>query len=308
MNRLRTGITLAAVTALISGVSVFLNSYAVKDLPDAGLFTTLKNSAAALALFVVALPLVRARGGSFRVDRGGALALTAIAIVGGSVPFLLFFTGLSLASAPSAAFIHKTLFVWVALLAVPFLGERLGWLQVGALGVLLASQLLIIPPNGVTWGVGETMIAAATVLWSVEVILAKRLLGTGVDPLVVGVGRLGLGVAFLFGYLALAGKLPLIATLGASQWAWIALTGLLLAGYVGTWFSALQLAPATVVTSVLVLAAPITALLQLAVNGALPAPLPLAGYGLLTIGAVGLVAAAFRRPRGVPAPEFAPSA
>jgi len=285
------------VTALISGVSVFLNSYAVKELPDAGLFTTLKNSVAALALLAVAMPLVRARGGTFSVDRRGALALTAIAIVGGSVPFLLFFTGLSLASAPSAAFIHKTLFVWVALLAMPFLGERLGWAQIGALAVLLASQLLIAPPSGVIWGVGETMIAAATLLWSVEVILAKRLLRTGVDPLVVGVGRLGLGVVLLLGYLAVAGKLPLIATLGAGQWAWIGLTGMLLAGYVGTWFSALQLAPATLVTSILVLAAPITATLQVAVNGTLPAPAPLAGYGLLTVGAVALVVAAFRAPR-----------
>jgi len=62
-----------------------------------------------------------------------------IAIVGGSLPFLLFFTGLSLASAPSAAFIHKTLFIWVAFLAVPFLGERLGWAQICALGVLLGT-------------------------------------------------------------------------------------------------------------------------------------------------------------------------
>jgi len=299
MNRTRTGIVLAATTALISGVSVFLNSYAVKELPDAGVFTTLKNSAAAIALLAVAIPVVRARGGTFRVGRQGTLALTLIAIVGGSVPFLLFFTGLSLASAPSAAFIHKTLFVWVALLAVPFLGERLGWIQIGALGVLLASQSLIAPPTGVTWGTGETMIAAATLLWAVEVILAKRLLGTGVDPLVVGVGRLGLGLVVLFGYLAITGKLSMVGTLGAGQWAWVLLTGVLLAGYVGTWFSALQLAPATVVTSVLVLAAPITALLQVAVNGTVPAPLPLAGYGLLTLGAVALVVAAFRAPRGV---------
>ena len=52
-----------------------------------------------------------------------------IGVIGGSVPFILFFNGLAMASAPSAAFIHKTLFVWVVLLAVPFLGERLGWFR-----------------------------------------------------------------------------------------------------------------------------------------------------------------------------------
>lgn len=294
MSKMRVGIGLAALTALISGLAVFLNSYAVRELSDPALFTTLKNSVAALALLAVAAPVVRARGGTFRIERRSGLGLTAIAIVGGSVPFLLFFGGLSIASAPSAAFIHKTLFIWVALLAVPLLGERLGWLQVGALGALLASQLLIAPPSGVSWGVGETMIAAATLLWSVEVILAKRLMAR-VDPLVVGVGRLGLGLVVLFGYLMLTGKLALIGGLGATQWTWIALTGLLLAGYVGTWFSALRLAPATVVTSVLVLAAPITALLDVLVNDHVPGTAPLAGYGLITLAAVTLVAASFRR-------------
>ena len=223
--------------------------------------------------------------------------LTLIGIIGGSIPFLLFFTGLSLASAPSAAFIHKTLFIWVAFLAVPFLGERLGWAQIAALAVLLGSQLLIVPPTGVSWGIGETMIAAATLLWSVEVVLAKRLLGR-VDPLVVGVGRLGIGLVVLVGYLLVSGKLALVGSMTGAQWTWVALTGVLLAGYVGTWFSALKLAPATVVTSVLVLGAPITALLDAAVNGRIPGAVPLAGYGLVALGALAVVIAALRRPCG----------
>ncbi|HEY7025293.1 MAG TPA: DMT family transporter [Candidatus Limnocylindrales bacterium] len=294
---MRTGILLAVAAALISGISVFVNSYAVKALPDPAVFTTLKNSMAALVLFAVAVPIVGRRGRSFRLVRRDAAWLTVIAIIGGSVPFLLFFTGLSLATAPTAAFIQKTLFIWVALLAVPFLGERMGWLQVGAMGVLLGSQLLIAPPTGVTWGVGETLIAAATLLWSVEVILAKKLLAR-VDPLVVGVGRLGLGLIVLFGYLALAGKLSVIGTLTTTQWSWVAVTGLLLAGYVGTWFSALKNAPATIVTCVLVLAAPITALLDAVINGRIPGPAPLGGYGLATLAAVALAVATLRaRPR-----------
>ena len=52
------------------------------------------------------------------------------------IAFLLFFSGLAMASAPTAAFIHKTMFIWVALMAVPFLGERLGLVPVAALGAL----------------------------------------------------------------------------------------------------------------------------------------------------------------------------
>lgn len=297
MNRQMTGVALAAATALISGFSVFVNSYAVKELPDAALFTTLKNGLAAALLLALATAVLRRRRLSLRLDRGATLRLTLIAIVGGSVPFLLFFGGLAQATAPSAAFIHKTLFVWVALLAVPFLGERLGWLQIGALAALVVSQLLIVPPNGVSWGMGETMIAAATLLWSVEVVLAKRLLAR-VDPLVVGVGRLGIGLLVLVGYLALTGRLGLVGGLAPSQWAWVALTGVLLAGYVATWLSALRLAPATVVTSVLVLGAPITATLDLVVNGKVPAASPLLGHGLILLTAALIAVAAYRARAG----------
>ena len=296
MNRIRTGLLLAAATALISGISIFLNSYAVKALPDAGLFTTLKNGFAAAALFAVAVPVLRMRRQTLTINRQTVGWLTVIGIIGGSIPFLLFFTGLSIASAPSAAFIQKTLFVWVALLAVPFLGERLGMLQIGALGVLFASLLLIAPPSGVTWGAGETMIAAATLLWAVEVIVARRLLAAGrVDPLVLGVGRLGIGLIVLVGYLAFTGKLALLGGLGATQWSWVVVSGALLAGYVATWFTALRFAPATAVTSVLVLGAPITALLDAFVNGRVPGIAPLAGYGLVVFGALLLGAALLRR-------------
>ena len=295
MNRMSKGIALALATALISGVAIFLNSFAVKELADAALFTALKNGVAALTLLGLTLVAVR-RPAQERVSRRSWAGMAVVGVVGGGVAFLLFFSGLAMASAPSAAFIHKTLFIWVALLAVPFLGERLGLLQVGALGALLASQLLITPPNGVVWGTGETLIVAATLLWAVEVVLAKHLLAQ-VDSFVLGVGRLGIGLVVLFGYLVVGGKLPLIAELSATQWAWVLLTGVVLAGYVATWFAALKLAPATVVTSVLVLGAPITALLGTLANGVLPATLPLAGYLLIVAVAAALVVVTVRRSR-----------
>ena len=73
------------------------------------------------------------------------------------------------------------------------------------------------------------MIGFATLLWSVEVVLAKRLLNR-VDPLVVGAGRLGMGLVVLVGYLAVTNKLGVVPSLSGAQWTWIALTGALLAG------------------------------------------------------------------------------
>lgn len=289
MNRMRAGIALALVTALISGLSIYLNGYAVKQVADAALFTTLKNAVATVALLAVALTIVR-RADVRSVDRRSWLGVAVVGVVGGGVAFLLFFTGLALASAPSAAFIHKTLFVWVALLAVPLLGERLGLLQVGALGLLLAGQLLIAPPTGITWGTGETMIAAATLLWAAEVIVARRLLAHVPVP-VLAVGRLGVGLAVLCGYLVVTGRAALLADLSAIGWAWAIGTGVLLAGYVGTWFAALSRAPATVVTSVLVIGAPITALLAAATGGSLPAPTQVVGFVLIPLAVLAMAAA-----------------
>lgn len=296
MNRTQVGIALALVTAAISGVSIFVNSYAVKQIADPAIFTTLKNGIAAAVLLILALTVVR-RADLQRIDRRDWLGVAVVGVVGGGIAFLLFFTGLALASAPSAAFIHKTLFVWVALLAVPVLGERLGVLQIGALSALLGAQLLIAPPAGVTWGTGETMIAAATLLWAVEVVLARRLL-VRVPPGVLGVGRLGIGLIVLTGYLTVTGRLPLLTELSATQLAWATFTGLLLAGYVASWFGALSRAPATVVTSVLVLGAPITAALAATAGGTLPAPVQLAGQALILVVVAMLVTTILFRRRG----------
>lgn len=291
----RWGVALALTTALVSGVAVFVNAYGVKQVPDAAVYTTLKNGVAAVLLLVFAGLVVPARTVR-RLGRRDWLGLAVIGVVGGSVPFILFFSGLAVASAPTAAFIHKTLFIWVALLAVPFLGERLGILPVAAMAVLLAGQALATPPTGIVWGAGETMIAAATLLWSVEVILARRLLLGQVPSPLLGAARLGIGLVVLVGYLAVSGRLGILAGLTPNQWFWALVTGLPLAGYVATWFAALKRAPASVVTSVLVLGAPITALLQALANGAVPAPGALLGQLLIAVAALGIAVLAARRP------------
>jgi drug/metabolite transporter (DMT)-like permease len=192
----------------------------------------------------------------------------------------------------------------VAILAVPLLRERLGLAQLGALAVLLAGQVLIINPSGVRWGSGETMIAAATFLWAVETIIARRVLRT-VPPAVVGAGRLGIGLVVLVGYLAVTGKLGGLVALTAEQLRWGVVTGFLLFGYVGTWFAALKRAPASLVTAILVLGAPLTAALQALQTGAIPAVPALTGQLLLLVAGAALVIPSLRRWRL--AQELAPT-
>ena len=302
---LRWGVILAVATALISGLSIYVNAFAVKQLPDPAVYTTLKNAVAALLLIGVATLTVDRRQIRAMPARSWAW-LAVIGIVGGSLPFVLFFTGLAQASAPSAAFIQKTLFIWVAILAVPLLGERLGFAQVGALAVLLAGQLLIVNPAGVRWGSGETMIAAATLLWAVETVVARRVLRT-VPPAVVGAGRLGIGLVVLVGFLAVTGRLPMLVALTADQLRWGLLTGLLLCGYVGTWFAALKRAPASLVTAVLVIGAPVTAALQALQSGSIPAFPALTGQILVLVAGAALIIPSLYGRRLVTEPAGAPA-
>ena len=280
------GLGLAFGAALISGLAIYLNGFAVKQLPDAAVYTTLKNAVAAAILIAATLGLGAARDVR-AIERRRWPAVLAVGIVGGSVPFILFFTGLAQASAPSAAFIQKTLFLWVALLAVPFLGERLGLASVVGLVILLVGQALVLPPERIQWGTGETLILAATLFWAAETVMVKRLLGS-IPGTVMAALRMSIGLVVLVGYLAVAGKLGVLASLGPTQWGWVLLTGLVLAGYVATWFAALQRAPASVVTSALVPGAVVTGALTAVSKGTAPGATVVVGY-LLIVAAAALI-------------------
>jgi hypothetical protein len=101
----------------------------------------------------------------------------------------------------------------------------------------------------------------------------------------------------LVGYLAVTGRLTIVAGLTVAQWGLALGTGALLAAYVGTWLAALRRAPATVVASVLVLGAPITAVIQSVANGALPAPTALVGQTVITLAVGALAVLAVRAAR-----------
>lgn len=273
---MRKGIYFAFITAVISGFAIFLNSFAVKKLPDPYFFTFAKNLLVALVLTGGIAGLKLRKFLSFeqaeRVEKPNSsrqartitikqwLQLIVIGLVGGSLPFLLFFKGLSIGSASSAAFIHKTLFIWVAVLAVVFLKEKLGRWQILALIVLVAGNYLLAMPVGWKFDRGELLVLAATLLWAVENIIAKKVL-QNLPSQTVAWGRMFFGAIFILAFILVTGRLGQIVTLDKLQWGWIILSSAILFGYVGFWYSALKSAPATLVTSILVLGSPITTML-----------------------------------------------
>jgi drug/metabolite transporter (DMT)-like permease len=292
------GIGLALVTAVVSGVAVFVNDDAVARFPDATTYTTAKNLVAAVVLWGLWLASgrpVRPAAGADDRPRRPPWGLVVVGVVGGSVPFVLFFEGLARSTSVSAAFLHKTLVVWVALLAVPLLDERFDRWHAAAVAALIAGQALLVGSVAdLRPGTGEVMILAATLLWAVEVVLARWLLH-GYAPLAVGVARMGIGVVVLLGWVAVTGRAGDLASLAAHQWGWALLTGAILVGYVVSWFAALARAQAIDVTAVLVAGALVTALLDAAVRGAPLVPNATA-LALIGLGAAGIAVRARRTP------------
>lgn len=287
-----TGLALAGVTALVSGVSVFVNSYGIARFDDPTTYTTAKNLVAAVLVTAILVAQHRHRAVASPPPRTNRWLVT-VAVIGGSVPFVLFFEGLARVSSSDAAFIHKTLVAWVAILAVIVLGERVGPAHLAAIALIIAGYAALAGGVGVpAIGTGELLILAATLCWSVEVVVVRSLLRRGVPEMVVGASRMAGGIAILLCWAIVRGAFGDLVGLSATQWAWTLLTGVLLTGYVVSWHHALARAPAVDVTAVLSTGAVLTALLNVGVRGAVLQPVGLVllvAGGLLIVGASGVV-------------------
>jgi len=254
--KLKLAIVLALGTALISGTNNFLTKVAVTSVADPVVFTFLKNAIVAL-LLVGLIALSSRRQEIKQLNSNDKRKLLAIGLIGGSLPFIMFFTGLAMVPAVTAAFIHKTLFIWVALLAIPALKERIGLLQFAALALLLSGNLVLFGLPQFTLGTGELLIIGATILWAIENIIAKKALAN-ISSFTVAGARMSIGSLVILVVILSQGKMGLLATLSSAQWGWTLLTGALLTGYVLTWYTALKHAPATLVASLLVPATLVT--------------------------------------------------
>ncbi len=274
------------LTALISGASIYLNKFSVSVI-NPYIFTGVKNAAVVGLLGLVILGAGRWKE-LRRLSRRQWYKLVVIGFVGGGVPFLLFFKGLSLTSASQGALIHKSMFLWAGLMAAVFLKERFSrWSFVGlasiAAGIWLMSQGKFQPI-----GLGDGLVLVATLLWAAEAILAKRALAD-ISPTIVAWGRMFFGLLVIVDLLLTTGQLPLLAKLTWSQLSWTGLTAALLFGYVIAWYAGLRRLPVTVATAILALGFPITSLLTVIFDGKSFTADQLAGFVLMILGAIPLL-------------------
>ena len=275
------GLMFVLGTAIISGVSIFINKFGVKGI-DAYLFTGAKNVIVAIFLFsliLLAMDFKKLKAMS-KKDIG---KLFLIGLFGGSIPFLLFFKGLQITSAAQGTFIHKTMFLWVGILALIFLKEKLNkGILIGAV-LLLTGNFLLLKLNNFVFATGDLLILAATLFWSVETIISKNAL-KNLDSKVVAFGRMFFGSLLIIVFLGVTGKLVLVTTLTSAHFLWILVTSIFLLGYVFTWYSGLKHIKAGVATSILLLGSVITTVLNLAFADAVIVPSQVIGMILLVIG------------------------
>ncbi len=276
------GLLLVFLTAFVSGVSTFVNAYAVGG-TNSDAFVTVRNLVVGAAFVPVALVSARSlRAAALR--RVDWLRLGLIGLVGGAIPFLLFFHGLELATkaggAVTASFAYRTLFLWATVFAVLYLRERFHWRIALGAGLLLGGSALLLSWNAPVWTDGTAYVLAATVLWAVEYTISKRAL-RDLPSATVMAGRMGFGGAFLAVYLALTAQWGVVAGFSGAQWAWVGISAAFLSAFVATWYTGLKRVDLGVATSVLVLGFPVTWLLGVMVQGR---PLTLeAGLGALVV-------------------------
>ncbi|MEM4663121.1 MAG: DMT family transporter [Candidatus Diapherotrites archaeon] len=254
------GMLLVLATAVVSGVSIFLNSFAVKNI-DSFVFTTFKNSVVALLL----VPLIIALKGKPCVilERKFLPGFLAIGLIGGSIPFFLYFYALSIIPATTAGFIHKTLFLWAAFFALLLIREKISkWFFIAAIFMLLGNYIMSQPKN--LFGYGELIALAATALWALENVIAKKMLiKKEINGMDVALARMFYGSIFMtIGLLAFMPNSVLNTYWNFERVFWLIITAVLLLLYVSTYYNGLKYIEVHKAAGILLLAQPITVALS----------------------------------------------
>jgi drug/metabolite transporter (DMT)-like permease len=277
---------LVFLTALISGFSIFINKFGVGVFKSSEIYTFLRVALVALILGLVLLVFDLEKIKSIKKREWLLLAL--IGLVGGSIPFLLFFKGLKITSSAEGSFIHKTMFLWVVILATLFLKEKIDRKFLFGALILLFANLLLLKKFSFLPDRGDLLIFIATIFWAIENTLSKYLLSTSnLDGKTVAFGRMFFGAIFIFIYLVLTNQTSQIFVLNSKQIIWVLVTGIILLFYILTWYSGLKYISVSKATAILLLGSPITTTLNLISGTKIPSQEIISGIliliGIITI-------------------------
>ncbi len=276
------GILLVLTAAVISGFAIFLNKWGVKGL-DPYFFTFAKNLIVALLLTTAILLIYRLKEFKSLTNKNW-LTLILVGLIGGSIPFLLFFKGLAITSAAQASLFHKTLFVWLIPISWIFLKKKINKYELIAALVILSGSICYFQYRPEAFNRGDFLILIATMMWAFEIALSKKLL-KNLSAFTVAWGRMFFGTIFILIFLiAKQGLSNMIPGDSLGQYIWIVISSIILFAYVITFYNGLKYIPAFTATAILSLGAPLTALLSLVFIDQTILPLKILGIILLSLG------------------------
>lgn len=293
------GYLCAVLAAIISGVAVYVNSLGVKTFSDPVLYTALKDGVVGLVLLVPLAFSSRRRADYQRLSRKTWAWMIALALTGGSIPFALFFSGLKLTTPATGALINHFQFFLVALFALTFLRERIRPAMWAGFAVLLLGTVLGTNLHALKWNEGALLIAASTVLFAVDFVIAKHLL-KGLATLTVMTARMTIGTAMLFAYVTAVGHLAPASHLSGTQWSFVFGTGAILLLFTISTFTAIRHASVSAVLAIGTAAPIITTLLQLAGSGHVKlAAADLLGLAVILASVTAVIVIGVRQDHGV---------
>lgn len=284
----RFGTFLAFLTAFISGFSIFANKFFIIDL-DPVIFTAIR--AMLIGVTFLCISVFLHSWDTKRVPKHRWRNLLLIGIVGGGIAFLFFFTGLKITTAGRASFLHKTLPIYVTLLAFIFLKEKITRKQLVALCVMVLGLIVLVTSTiepAALWSdpsVGDILVLSATVLWAVENVIAKRAMRNGEKSSIVSFARMFFGGIFLFGFALFTQRIDLLFSISRVQWLFIFLSSTLLFCYVFTYYKSIKFINVSKASTILLVSPVITLILGVLFLGE-PAPLQqLIGSAIILSGA-----------------------
>ncbi len=258
------GFLLILSTAVISGFSIFINKYSVSVI-NPYVFTWLKNIIVA-ALLIGVICLMKDWKILKNINPKQWILLVLIGLIGGAIPFLLFFKGLQITTAAWGSLIHKTMFIYAIVFAAVFLKEKISKNLLIAGSLLFLGNIFLIKFTPHYFNAGDILILIAAMFWAGENILSKYLL-KNLTPNIVAASRMFFGSIFILGFLGATSQLTLLADLDVRQIGWTTVTAVMLFGYVMTWYHGLKYVAVSQATIILLTGAFITTALSFAQTG-----------------------------------------
>jgi drug/metabolite transporter (DMT)-like permease len=282
------GTLLAILAAIVSGFSIIANKIFIVDL-DPTIFTAIR----ALFIGIVCLTIssIECRFKYKKFKQVSWKYLIAIGFIGGAIAFLLFFTGLKLTTGGRAAFLQKTLPIYVMIFSFLFLKEKITKKQVFALIVMFIG-LIIVMSSQITpsffWSnpsLGDWLIIFATILWAIENIISRYTFIKKESLFVVTFARMFFGAIFLFAIAVLWNKAYLLFELTPQQIFNIYISTIILFYYVFLWYWSIKFINVSKAAMLLLLAPIISFILGVIILDEQFTVLQLIGSVLILIGA-----------------------